>query len=183
MEEVWKPITNFEDRYEVSNLGNVRSLKYRNSPRVELLVATVSVKGRKYVDLYRRGKRVRKQVHTLVATEFIPNPHNLKEINHKDENPLNNQATNLEWCTREYNVNYGSRNSKHSKAMTNGKLSKAVGAYSKEGNLIHLFPSASEAGRNGFNRSHVAACCRGDLNSHRGLVWKYVTDAKEDTDL
>ncbi|MGZ7289228.1 NUMOD4 domain-containing protein, partial [Streptococcus pyogenes] len=52
MEESWKPITNFEGKYEVSNLGNVRSLKYRNSSAIKLLVLTTNADGRKYVDLY-----------------------------------------------------------------------------------------------------------------------------------
>ncbi|MGN8688791.1 NUMOD4 domain-containing protein [Atopobiaceae bacterium HCP3S3_F7] len=178
MEESWKPITNFEGKYEVSNLGNVRSLKYRNSSAIKLLVLTTNADGRKYVDLYQNGNRTRKQVHTLVAIEFVPNPDSLKEINHIDENPLNNRADNLEWCTRKYNVNYGSRNIRHSKAMKNGKLSKAVEAYSCEGNLVYTFPSASEAGRNGFHASHVSACCRGELKSHKGLVWKYINKSK-----
>ncbi|MGO5294802.1 NUMOD4 domain-containing protein, partial [Collinsella sp. LCP21S3_A3] len=78
MEESWKPITNFEGKYEVSNLGNVRSLKYRNSSAIKLLVLTTNADGRKYVDLYQNGNRTRKQVHTLVAIEFVPNPDSLK---------------------------------------------------------------------------------------------------------
>ena len=60
------------------------------------------------VDLWMNGKRKQKLVHRLVAEAFIPNPQNLPEVNHKDENPANCNADNLEWCDRIYNMNYGS---------------------------------------------------------------------------
>lgn len=96
------------------------------------------------------------------------NPDNLREVNHKDEDKLNNRVDNLQWCSRSYNINYGVRNERVSK-----KLSKPVLQYDLDGNLIKEWPSAAEAGRNGFNHNHISECCRGKLKSHKGYIWKY----------
>lgn len=62
--------------------------------------------------LYKDGKAINFTLHKLVALAFVPNPDNLPQINHKDENKLNNNADNLEWCDATYNINYGTRNKK-----------------------------------------------------------------------
>ena len=51
-------------------------------------------------------------IHRIVASVFVPNPSDFKYVNHIDENPSNNRADNLEWCTHEYNINFGTRNSR-----------------------------------------------------------------------
>lgn len=100
MEEIWKDIAGYEGLYKVSNKGRVYNLKF------ERFMGHIS---NKYmcVRLGKYGKQKNYKVHRLVAQAFIPNPDNLPFINHKDENKLNNCVDNLEWCTREYNVNYG----------------------------------------------------------------------------
>ena len=90
-------------------------------------------------------------------------------MNHKDENPSNNVVSNLEWCTHEYNVNYGTRNKKVSK-----KLSKPVLQYTLDGEFVREWKSYSECKRNGFN--HVSECCRGKLKSCGGFIWRYKKD-------
>ena len=98
--EQWKPINGTDGRYEVSNLGRVRT----NSQRPGLLTLTKQPKGYRYVMIeLSNGKKKNCRVHRLVAQHFIPNPNNLPEINHIDGNKDNNQATNLEWCTHSYN--------------------------------------------------------------------------------
>lgn len=67
----------------------------------------VGSNGYLHVLLCKNGKYITHNVHRLVAETFIPNPDNLPEINHKDENKENNCVDNLEWCTRKYNMNYG----------------------------------------------------------------------------
>ena len=111
--EIWKPVKEFEDLYEVSNIGRVRSLR-----RNKILSTPNRIAGRGYpfLYLYRNGKRDSQMVHRLVAKAFIPNPNNYDEVNHKDEDATNNVVTNLEWCTHSYNMNYGTRNYRAGKA-------------------------------------------------------------------
>lgn len=110
MEEIWKDISNYEGKYEVSNLGRVRRLSYNGTGEIKFLKQSTNKRRYKRVGLCKNGKMKNCYVHRLVAITFIPNPNNHKEVNHKDENPANNNVNNLEWCTSEYNNNYGTRN-------------------------------------------------------------------------
>ncbi len=101
MKEIWKPISGYENLYNISNLGNVFSIKSNRN-----IKPTKNYKGYLMVGLCKNKKRKNCLVHRLVAGAFIDNPNNLPEINHKDENPSNNVVFNLEWCTHKYNMNY-----------------------------------------------------------------------------
>ena len=116
--EIWKDIDGFNGLYQVSNLGNVKSLDRcvltRGANHESQFIKGRMLKlngGRKYpqVILCKDGKTYGRLVHRLVATAFIPNPDNLPCINHKDENPKNNHVDNLEWCTYQYNNTYNNR--------------------------------------------------------------------------
>jgi hypothetical protein len=104
--EIWKPVVGFEGKYQVSNFGNVRSLRFRNQNFPKDLTQKTNNKGYKVVDLTDKGKNKPALVHRLVAMAFIDNPNNFPIVNHKDENPQNNHADNLEWCTYSYNTIY-----------------------------------------------------------------------------
>lgn len=108
MEEIWKPIQ--YDGYEISNFGMVKSYKY-DKINGKIMKPYRTTKGYLQIDLQldgrKRQNRVHLAVHRLVAQAFIPNPDNLPEVNHKDEDKTNNHVDNLEWCTTEYNCNYG----------------------------------------------------------------------------
>lgn len=101
-QEQWKPIEGTNGGYEVSNLGHVRT----NGKRPGLLTLTKQKSGYRYVMIEIGGKSCNRRVHRLVAQHFLPNPDNLKEVNHKDGNKDNNRADNLEWCTRSHNVKH-----------------------------------------------------------------------------
>lgn len=118
MEEIWKPVLGYEGLYEVSNLGRVRSVDRSvtyNNGQIHLHKGKLLSPGKTnklgylQVALCKNGSIKHKLVYRLVAEVFIPNPDNLPQVNHKDENPLNNCVDNLEWCTSEYNINYGTR--------------------------------------------------------------------------
>lgn len=114
-EEIWKPVVGYEGLYEVSNTGQVRSLdryiKYSNGQihlhKGKVLSPVIKDNGYLQVGLYYNGKYKMFLVHRVVAQAFIPNPDNLPEVNHLDEDKTNNNVTNLEWCDRSYNLKYG----------------------------------------------------------------------------
>ena len=156
MVEVWKAIPGHEGIYEVSNLGRVRSLDRikRNGKRMKGRIVKLqehSNTGYVAIGLYKDGLCKMSLVHRLVASAFIPNPNNLPEINHKDEDKTNNQADNLEWCNRTYNNNYGSRMEKMLKTIE-PKMRK-VAQWDWGGNLIKIYPSFNQASRE-TNISH-----------------------------
>ena len=120
IEEIWKPVIGYEGLYEVSNTGRVRSLdmyvknghcSYRLH-KGKVLSPSKNTDGYLQVGLCCNGKYKKCLVHRLVSQAFLPNPDNLPEVNHKDEDKTNNRVENLEFCDRKYNLNYGSRQDK-----------------------------------------------------------------------
>ena len=103
--EEWRTIEGYEN-YAVSSYGNVKNIKtdYQLKTRINKHTGYVQV------DVRKDGKAKTFNVHRLVALAFLDNPTNLPEVNHKDEVKTNNHVSNLEWCDREYNVNYGTHN-------------------------------------------------------------------------
>lgn len=173
MSEIWLPVVGYEGRYEVSNLGNVKSLNYENKGYVKLLKPGVIKKGYLYVYLTKNGKEKRFFIHRLVAEAFIPNWFDDPQVNHIDEDKTNNNVDNLEWCDCKYNNNHGTRNNRISEKNTNGKKSKPVIQYTKTGEFVKEWPSIMEADRNGFHHSVITKCCRGERQSHKGFIWRY----------
>ena len=108
--ETWKNVVGYEDMYQVSNLGNVKSLKRKKwngfafQEIVEKLLSQKLHQGYKYVNLCGFGKQKLIGVHRLVAIAFLENPDNKKYVNHKDNNPSNNHIDNLEWCSQQENI-------------------------------------------------------------------------------
>ena len=92
--EQWRDIEGFDGLYQVSNQGRVKSLKYGKE---KILKGVKSCNGYLTVGLCKDGKEVRKYIHRLVAEAFLPNPQNLPQVNHKDEDKTNNCVENLEW--------------------------------------------------------------------------------------
>lgn len=114
------------------------------------------------------GKENKGYLHRFIyEAVYGPIPEGL-QVNHIDEDKGNNRIDNLNLMTRKENINFGTRNERVAKA-----LSKPVGAF-LNGELKITFPSTNEAGRNGFNQSNVASCCRGELKTHKGYEWRYL---------
>ena len=165
MKEIWKDIKDYEGHYQVSNLSRVKSIKFGKE---RILKPVTDRHGYLIVGLWKNNKQKIYKVHRLVAEAFIPNPYNLPQVNHKDENPLNNNVNNLEWCNSKYNCNFGTRIERISK-----RRSKTVLQYDLEGNFIREWKSTAECGRNGFNQRAVSACCLGKLKKHKDSIWRY----------
>lgn len=165
MKETWKIIENFTN-YEISNLGHVRNIKTGRilKPRIA---------GNGYYNVMLKsdidGKFYNCYIHRLVALAFISNPNNYKEVNHKDELKNNNTVENLEWCDRQYNVNYGTAMIRHAE-----KLSTKVYQYSLDGKFIKIFHSLREAERDlGVAHHHISDVCKGKSKSASGFIWRY----------
>ena len=165
--EIWKNISGYKSKYQISNLGNVKSVNYNRTGKEKILKTTQNNKGYLGVILCNGdGKRKYRYVHRLVAEAFIPNPLNLPQVNHKKEfEKWNNKVENLEWVTAKENVNYGTRTQRES---------KKVFQYSKEGILIKEWKSTNDCKRNGFNQSHVWECCIGNRKLYKGFAWSYI---------
>lgn len=166
MREVWKDIPGYEGLYQASNLGKIRSLyNYRKynvlTPRIK--------RGYYQIGLRKNGVRKWHQVHRLVANTFISNENNLPQVNHKDENRLNNCVDNLEWCTASYNNCYGNRIEK-----VKSKTSKPICQYDLKGNFIKEYPSISCVERElKINKSSVSLCANGIYRKANGFIWKF----------
>lgn len=154
MNEIWRSVKDYEGLYEVSNLGRVR-----NCRTGRVLRLWKDKYGYLLVGLHKDGVRKHCLVHRLVAQAFLPNPNNLPQVNHKDENKENNRVENLEWCDGFYNQTY-----------SNGKT---VYMYNLSDSLCGLWSSTNECGRNGFDQASVAACCRGDKTKYKSFKWSY----------
>ena len=102
MKEVWTDVKHYDGLYKVKKYGRVWSCNNN-----KYLAIHTKSNGYQFVQLYKNGKMRNEYLHRLVALAFIPNPNNLPQVNHKDENKLNNYVDNLEWCDCKYNNNYG----------------------------------------------------------------------------
>ena len=99
--EIFKDIDNYEGLYQVSNLGNIRSILNNI-----ILKATKNGDGYRFVKLYKNKKPSNFRVHRIIATKFIPNPEGKKYINHKNGVKWDNRIENLEWCTFKENIQH-----------------------------------------------------------------------------
>ena len=179
MREEWRDIQGYEGMYQVSNLGRVRSLdrqvECKNSIRFykgKILSHCEDDKGYIRVLLSVAGKHKSCQIHRLVAQAFIPNPSNLPEVNHKDEKTSNNCVDNLEWCTKIYNLYYGTGMERSKKAQHK----KAVIQYDMEGKFIREYESLAEASRDAVKKRDIKTivnCCEGKFKQAYGYIWKY----------
>ena len=163
MKEEWRGIKGFEGKYMVSNLGRVKSLNYNNTGKEGIMEPQDNGTGYLFVQLSKDGKVKNCRINRLVAQAFLENPQNLPEVNHKDKNPKNNRVENLEWCSRQYNVEYS--------------LSKAVIGIDKVSGLILEFPSTREAERQtGISKGNICDCLKGRQKSAGGCIWFYADD-------
>lgn len=111
-EEIWKDITGYEGKYQVSSFGRVKSLEYHNAKGIKrcgILQPATDNSGYHRCALSKNNILKTYKVHRLVAIAFIPNPDNLPQINHKDGNKKNNNVENLEWCDNSHNQKHAYR--------------------------------------------------------------------------
>ena len=173
----WREIPGYEGLYLISDSGDIvalpkpvmcgKKLVHRKAKPIKQTVRGTSKNEKKNfpypcVSLTNGKQRKIHSIHRLVAEAFIPNPNNLPEVNHKDENPFNNSVGNLEWCTHQYNIEY-SKN----KAVIQLKNGLVVGRHSS---ITH----ASE--NTGIGRQNINNALRKRSASAGGYQWKYCNE-------
>jgi len=179
MDEIWKDIEGYEGRYQVSSFGNVRSLNYRNHGYAKNLTPKCNNSNRLWVELANSLGRKQFLIHRLVASAFIPNINNFPEINHKDENPQNNNVANLEWCTRKYNVAYYYSRHPHGpyrkSTIRHGKRKgEAIDQIDKKGQIVKRWDNSRTIFlETGMSDWSISECCRGKRKSAYGYIWRY----------
>lgn len=162
--EEWKLIEQYD--YSISSFGRVR-----NNRTGRILKGNSNTFGYLQVDLYKEGKPKRFCIHQLVAHYFLGDQIG-KEINHINENKLDNRVENLEYISHKENCNYGTRNNRMSI-----KLGKPLIQYDLNGNKIRRFNSSMEVQRElGFTQTCISQCLLGHQKTVYGFVWKYTTN-------
>ena len=182
--EFWKDVVGYEGQYQVSNIGNVRSVERKDSMGRKCGGFTLrqidNRYGYLYVMLYKNGIGKHKKIHRLVSEAFLPNPNNYSDVNHLDEIKANNNVENLEWCTRAHNINHGTRTERARQSK-----SKKVRAVNVETGEVTTFSSPTEAGDKGYYTGNVYLACKGnyrdgnrnlmggDGRTYKGHKWSY----------
>lgn len=194
MEEVWKDIHGYENVYQVSSLGNIRSLffnwhsKSKSMCRTKTMKQYIDSSGYCVVNLYNgKGQRKRTLVHRLVAEAFIPNADNKPFVDHIDTNQINNKVDNLRWVTAKENSNNPKTKVNHKRACKNCRVPSygLVKAHlacckpvlmvdKKEGIILRTFQSVTEAAlKMGLNIQAISNTCNGRQRTSGGFIWKY----------
>ena len=177
--EIWKDISNYEGLYQVSNLGNIRSLnRYtngRNSKRLikgKILKVFKDKDGYMNVNLYKNAEIKQFKVSRLVAQAFIPNIDNKPQVNHIDGNRYNNQVSNLEWCTSRENNLHAFRNNLM-------KTQIKVKIIDKETGTI-IYPSSLSEGCKLINQNHayLSTKIKKSVFENKKYKWEVLNDRK-----
>lgn len=168
-EEIFRDIRGYENLYQVSNLGNVKSLNYKNKNIEHLLSQGINQFGYKFVVLCKGNNQKNFRVHRLVADAFIPNPNNHKIVNHKDGNKQNNICDNLEWCTYSENLIHAYKNGlTKPHCSNNGKRVMCV----ETGVIYNSIMDASKD--TGFHFNNISQCCTGKQKRTHGFHFCFI---------
>lgn len=188
MEEIWKDIQGYEGLYQVSNLGNIKSLHYRartGNPKSNIQYSRnmklfIEKSGYVSIKLCKSGHSKRYLVHRIVANAFIPNPQSKPQINHKDGNKSNNTVNNLEWTTNSENqkhaVNLGLKEKNTVGQMGHKNvMAKPIIQYDLSGNFVKLWYSIADAARAVDGMSAlIVHCAKGRIKHCYNSIWRYI---------
>lgn len=190
MEEIWKPILGYVGLYEVSNLGNVRSISHSVASSVspsgerkttgKILQQFTSTNGYyKGVHLCKDNKVKTIHIHRIVAEVFCDNPNNYNCVDHINGNSFDNRAENLRWCSNKQNSN----NPVTKKRMSDSKRGlygvchnrhKRIAQFDLDGNLIKIWDYVKQVEDTiGISRNNISACANGKLKTAGGYKWSY----------
>lgn len=169
MQEIWKDIPGYEEKYQISNLGNIRSKKNH-----KILKSQINKKnGYVYFNMYKNKKYKNVRVHRLVAEVFLKNEYNKPFVNHKDGNKINNKIDNLEWCTQKENVNHAIEVLKvdYSKGIDIMQEKNQRKVIRSDGKIYESIKNAKKDIKN--KNAHIVEVCQGKLKTACGYGWQY----------
>ncbi|MBP2652625.1 MAG: EnPhEFRM31 [Firmicutes bacterium] len=167
--EIWKDVEDYEGIYQVSNLGNVRSLNYRRKGLISNVKQGIDHYGYPKIRLYKNGVRLEYKVHRLVAKAFLDNSMGLPEVNHKDYNRKNNNISNLEWVSKLDNIIHQSKRGLFGRQAT----TRRIIAIPINGGETLLFNSVKEASQGiGVAQCCISYCLSGKQKFTRGYIVK-----------
>ena len=188
--EVWKAVKDYEGLYEVSNLGRIRSVPrtvrvgkgkgYERLIESKILSPSINGSGYKIIILKKPNHKVIcRTIHRLVAEAFIPNPNNLSDVNHKDEDKMNNNVENLEWMAHKDNMNWGEVGKKISAALSSKAGAGLLCARFARGWMPNLFrvKKRYEIIHNGVSYSSREEAAE-KLNKSRARISQLVDEGK-----
>ena len=177
MNEYWKDVIGYEGLYKVSNTGRVWSVLRNNRGRTfggRCIKISIDNRNRCTVELSKNGINKRYILARIVASAFIRIPTSYEEINHIDENTLNNNVSNLEWCSHKYNCNYGTRIERIKDAQNMAVLQYTLdGKFIAEYGSMHIAANAINA-----DAGHICDCCSGNRSRAYGYFWRYKNDSQ-----
>lgn len=184
MEEIWKPVEELPNKYLISNYGRVKYIGGYRGKEPTITLGNKDKKGYYGINMWdgNNKKYISRKIHYLVARAFVDNPNNYLVINHKDENPSNNLASNLEWCTYKYNNEYGTAKERATKTRIKKGISKKTIVYDLNGNLIKEFDSIYAASKYyNISAMNISRCCnhKGSNKTLNNIVFRFEDDSYE----
>ena len=173
MEVEWRDIKGYEGKYQVSNLGEIKSLKYAQMDLQRILKPHITARGYYSIFLCKNGKKEAMTVHRVVAKTFIDNPLGLPQVNHKDGNKLNNKVDNLEWVTAKQNTEHAWENGlkKGGECLYN---TQPVYQFDLNMGFIKKYNTQAEAEKiTGIHQGDISRCCNKKRNKAGGFIWMF----------
>ena len=173
-EEIWKDIEGYEGKYQVSNMGRVKSLYIRfKETGGKIIKPRISKDGYPVINLFHKGTEKHKILHRLIAQAFIPNPENKKQVNHKDGVKTNNTLENLEWVTNQENMDHAYRTGLNKSFRENhGRYLGNICGYDENGLKVVEFCGFKDMVNKGYRHQGVYDCVNGKKKTYKGLLYK-----------
>lgn len=163
--EIWKDIKGYEGLYQISNYGNIRSIKRKNVRKDRILKSRLGSNGYYFIFLYKKSERKFFKINRLVAVAFIPNLENKPQVNHINGIKTDNRVENLEWVTARENINH---------ALNTGlKKHHIIMQYSLDNEFIKEWNRVSELRKYGFRENKIYFNCSGKSKTYKGFIFKY----------